>query len=958
MRTPFFIRCGLCLVAGLWACPFTQAQQTDYTSLVIQDAPLFYWNFDGQDPGATQLMPIGGWLPTITTENDLLPTGNVGRASHASLSSGLRLGNAATFDGASYLKSPAPFRTPVTELSGAYAIELWVQSQASNEGTYPLNFGAIPGGDNAPAVIYNFGGWAGIEIFAGGGGRTGTAGPEFADSGWHHILAVYYGNGSDGVAARTDIYFDGAVYSGLNPVSRRLSLANLMVGAGLPAAGGAGIANAFTGNIDEVAIYDLQGLGLADEAAVEAWAELLAADHRASAAAASGPSYSSVVLADSPLLYWNFDEETPEARQAAPINVNAIVGDNRLTPRGNPIQIPHEEIASGLSLGRAAQLDGSSFYTARPLHSGIENHAHMTGAYAIELWFQSLGSNSGTYPLNFGDFLTGGDNAPAVLYNFGGYENRIEFLGRDSWARTGLQGPLLTDQDWHHLMMVYYGNGVDGVANRFDIYLDKIPYTSIGPVSQRLSFGGLVAGAALLNGANAFTGHIDELALYDLSSLPNEAAVTAKVTGMVNSHFAAAGAAPPTAEVTISTQPVSVTANIGESASFQVTASATGTDEPLTYQWYRDGKPLPSATEASLTFPEITLFDVGIHPIRVKVSAGLAFAESAEVTLTVAAPPTPAATPYTQQVLADSPLLYWNFDESTGPAVQRVSPDPAGAANDLALHGVAGRLQHSGLGSGLNLGHTAAFTGGGGHFRALLSAPSASLSGPFGIELWFQSLAPNGGSYLANFGNHTAAGGDNAPAVIYNFGVAPQQLELFRGFRTGTSGPFVGDDNQDWHHVMFAYYGNGSVGVAPLLEIYYDGEVYPVATSDPWSLDLAGLVVGAALPSGVNTFTGNIDEFAIYDFSNFADEATLRGHVESMVSRHRAAATATGGVAPSISISHSGGSLTLTWTAPAGHFLQESTNLRDWTTLAAATSPHITPAPATGPKFYRLAKMP
>src|SRR5690606_5698067 len=105
-----------------------------------------------------------------------------------------------------------------------------------------------------------------------------------------------------------------------------------------------------------------------------------------------------------------------------------------LLPMGSPFQVTHEEIGSDLKLGRAAELDGNSFFYTTPVW-GLESRS-LGAPYAVELWFQSLSSNGGTYLLNFGP---SGGNAPALIYNFGGYETCLEIFGGGS--RTGQTGP-------------------------------------------------------------------------------------------------------------------------------------------------------------------------------------------------------------------------------------------------------------------------------------------------------------------------------------------------------------------------------------------------------------------------------------------------------------------------------------------------------------------------------------
>ncbi|MDB6136218.1 MAG: hypothetical protein JWM59_4461 [Verrucomicrobiales bacterium] len=920
--------------------------QTPYSQAILADKPLFYWNFDQEEIGDGIVQQVPG--AAVTTENDLQAVQSASRVTHESISSGLRLGSTASLDGGGYFASSAALRAGKPQLTGAYALEMWIQSGGAGTPTYLANFGLSPGGDNSPALIYNFQGPV-LELYGAGGGRTGDSGPGFDDQAWHHVLVVYHGNGTDGVGARTDIYLDGTLATGLEGISRRLSLANLIVGAALPNG-----ANAFTGNIDELAVYDLQAKELADEAAVEAWASGLVTRHRASALAASGPAYSTVVKADTPLLYWNFDETDPTAPavQQMPLT-DATAGENLLLPEGSPVLSTHTELGSTLKLGRAADLVGNSFFHARPLTSdtGISS---LPGPYVVELWLQSQADNGGAYLLNFGDYTAAGDNSPAVIYNFDPPAPlHLELFGGGG-GRTALSGPIMADQGWHHLVAVYYGGGGSGVADRLDFYFDKQNYPRVGPVVKPLSLGGLVAGAGLLNGANQFTGRIDELAVYDLSDLPDEAAVTAKVSSMVEAHFTAAGGTLPETVVTIGTQPQGKTANIGDTMVFSVSATVTGTNEPLIFQWFRDGLALVGEVAATYTIPALTLGDVGTHNYTVRVSAGQVFKDSAAAALTVNAPPPLAQTAYAKQVIADAPLLYWNFDEASGPAVQLMplDPAPAAGANDMVPSVAARRADHAAIASGLNLGYTADFAGNS-YFKKLLETNLSELNGPFGVELWIQSLGDNPNTYLVNFGNHEVAGGDNSPALIYNFNAG--YLELFGPARTTTEGPPL-DDNE-WHHLMYVFYGNDSVGVAPLLEIYLDGQVYSITNTTAWRVSLAGVLVGAALPNGVNGFTGRLDEIAIHDFSTAFDEAALRSRVQSLITTHmQAATTVTPPATASISMSVSGSNVTLTWSAGAGAILQESPDLGTWTTVNGAASPLTVPLPASGKKFYRLAR--
>ena len=102
------------------------------------------------------------------------------------------------------------------------------------------------------------------------------------------------------------------------------------------------------------------------------------------------------------------------------------------------------------------------------------------------------------------------------------------------------------------------------------------------------------------------------------------------------------------------TQPASVTVPLGQTATFSVTATGTGT---MTYQWYKNGVPISGATSSTYTTPATASGDNGSSfTVTVVNSAGSA--TSATATLTVLLPPpvakslvpSSAAPPYNSSV--------------------------------------------------------------------------------------------------------------------------------------------------------------------------------------------------------------------------------------------------------------------------------------------------------------------
>ena len=86
----------------------------------------------------------------------------------------------------------------------------------------------------------------------------------------------------------------------------------------------------------------------------------------------------------------------------------------------------------------------------------------------------------------------------------------------------------------------------------------------------------------------------------------------------------------------ITAQPVKQDKQLGQSATFMVTATGT---EPLTYQWRRNGQPLAEGGDISgsktetLTISNIEVTDGGGYTVHVSNAAGSATSQSAALTL-------------------------------------------------------------------------------------------------------------------------------------------------------------------------------------------------------------------------------------------------------------------------------------------------------------------------------------
>lgn len=228
----------------------------DYTTEVINDGPLLYWNFN-ETSGAASEQVLGFLNASLT------PSGNATRAPSGTTFGGLSLGSAALFDG-----------TPGTRFSAAdvvagggpgagfiasqrWAVEFWINHQVN----VPFYISEMYSDccSNDASMIHGY--TPGFEMFA--GGRTGTAGsPPLTPGQWHHVVGVFYGNNSGFANNLREIYIDG-------DLALADTTSNFSAGHGFNsfAIGNAVFPNenTFSGTlmIDEYAIYELPGGGLA-----------------------------------------------------------------------------------------------------------------------------------------------------------------------------------------------------------------------------------------------------------------------------------------------------------------------------------------------------------------------------------------------------------------------------------------------------------------------------------------------------------------------------------------------------------------------------------------------------------------------------------------------------------------------------------------------------------------------
>jgi len=203
---------------------------------------------------------------------------------------------------------------------------------------------------------------------------------------------------------------------------------------------------------------------------------------------------------------------------------------------------------------------------------------------------------------------------------------------------------------------------------------------------------------------------------------------------------------------TITSQPASQSAVMGQTATFTVAASGTG---PLSYQWQKNGATISGATSASYVTPATTNADNGAK-FTVLVSNSVGSAKSSAATLTVN-----AANPATVAV--------W-----TATSLERVGmTDAPGAASSVSLFGARGETVDIQL---------VVQAPAGGLTHVNLSA--TSLAGPSGVTIPASEFTLYREHYLTVTGTASYGGGSNPPL---GSGTYPEPLIPFNDPETGAA---------------------------------------------------------------------------------------------------------------------------------------------------------------------------
>ena len=252
----------------------------------------------------------------------------------------------------------------------------------------------------------------------------------------------------------------------------------------------------------------------------------------------------------------------------------------------------------------------------------------------------------------------------------------------------------------------------------------------------------------------------------------------------------------------IATQPVNQTVTTGQTATFSVAASGSGT---LSYQWRKNGTAVSGATSASYTTPATSATDSGSQ-FSVRVSNGAGSATSNAATLTVNAP-------VAQQTIWPSTTVPTTVDSGQAGTVElgvSLKSDTAGTITSI-------RFYKSANNTGTHVGHLWSSTG------ALLASVTftgetasgwqqANFSAPVAIAantVYVASYTVPVGSWSVDWSYFANSGFNNPPLhAVQNASGSPDGV-------WGTAGTFPANSNASNYWVDVAFSSSGPIVAAP-----------------------------------------------------------------------------------------------------------------------------------------------